>query len=78
MNQVLDRAVAAPLYKEVKRVLTQSLAPGEWHPGEALPSDAMLAQRYGVSIGTLRKAIDALVAEDQATRLAQLEQDDAA
>jgi GntR family transcriptional regulator len=63
MNQVLDRAVAAPLYKEVKRVLTHSLSQGEWRPGEALPSEAKLAQRYGVSIGTLRKAIDELVAE---------------
>ena len=68
MNQVLDRGVAAPLYKEVKRVLTQSLAQGEWRPGEALPSEARLAQRYGVSIGTLRKAIDELVAEGVVVR----------
>jgi GntR family transcriptional regulator len=68
MNQVLDRGVAAPLYKEVKRVLTQSLAQGEWRPGEPLPSEARLAQRYGVSIGTLRKAIDELVAEGVVVR----------
>jgi GntR family transcriptional regulator len=68
MNQALDRGVAAPLYKEVKRVLTQSLAQGEWRPGEALPSEAKLAQRYGVSIGTLRKAIDELVAEGVVVR----------
>jgi GntR family transcriptional regulator len=68
MNQVLDRGVAAPLYKEVKRVLTHSLARGEWQPGEALPSEARLAQRYGVSIGTLRKAIDELVAEGVVVR----------
>jgi GntR family transcriptional regulator len=68
MNQVLDRGVAAPLYKEAKRVLTQSLAQGEWRPGEALPSETRLAQRYGVSIGTLRKAIDELVAEGVVVR----------
>ena len=68
MNQVLDRGVASPLYKEVKRVLTQSLAEGEWRPGQALPSEARLAQRYGVSIGTLRKAIDELVAEGVVVR----------
>jgi GntR family transcriptional regulator len=68
MNQVLDRGVAAPLYKELKRVLTQSLAQGEWRPGEALPSETRLAQRYGVSIGTLRKAIDELVAEGVVVR----------
>lgn len=68
MNQVLDRAVAVPLYKEVKRVLTHSLAQGEWQPGAPLPSEAKLAQRYGVSIGTLRKAIDELVAEGVVVR----------
>ena len=44
-----------PLYKEVKRLLTQSLAEGEWPPGVALPSEARLGERYRVSIGTLRK-----------------------
>jgi GntR family transcriptional regulator len=52
-----------PLYKEVKRLLTQSLAAGEWQAGVALPSETRLAERYRVSIGTVRKAIDELVAE---------------
>ncbi len=52
-----------PLYKEVKRLLTQSLAAGEWQGGVALPSETRLAERYRVSIGTVRKAIDELVAE---------------
>jgi len=52
-----------PLYKEVKDLLTQSLAAGEWQPGVALPSETRLAERYRVSIGTVRKAIDELVAE---------------
>jgi GntR family transcriptional regulator len=53
----------APLYKEVKRLLTQSLQAHEWRPGEALPSEARLAERFRVSIGTIRKAVDELVAE---------------
>jgi GntR family transcriptional regulator len=52
-----------PLYKEVKHLLTQSLVEGEWQPGVALPSEAGLGERYRVSIGTVRKAIDELVAE---------------
>ena len=52
-----------PLYKEVKRLLTQSLAEGEWQPGVALPSETRLGERFRVSIGTVRKAIDDLVAE---------------
>jgi GntR family transcriptional regulator len=53
----------APLYQEVRSLLTQGLAQGEWKPGEALPSESRLAQRFHVSIGTIRRAIDELVAE---------------
>jgi GntR family transcriptional regulator len=52
-----------PLYKEVKIRLTRDLAGGEWKAGEAIPSESKLAERFNVSIGTIRKAIDELVAE---------------
>lgn len=52
-----------PLYKEVKIRITRSLAAGEWQPGAALPSESRLAAQFNVSIGTVRKAIDELVAE---------------
>jgi GntR family transcriptional regulator len=52
-----------PLYKGVKLRLTQGLMAGEWRPGQALPSESRLAERFGVSLGTVRKAIDELVAE---------------
>ena len=52
-----------PLYKEVKARLTRGLAAGDWKPGEAIPSETRLAERFAVSIGTIRKAIDELVAE---------------
>src|ERR687892_1956747 len=54
---------SSPLYKEVKARLTRGLAAGEWKPGEAIPSETRLAERFNVSIGTIRKAIDELVAE---------------
>lgn len=73
MNQAIEPGVTAgggfqPLYREVKRLLTQSLIEGEWPAGAALPSETRLAERYNVSIGTLRKAIDELVAERVVTR----------
>jgi len=58
----------APLYKEVKQSLTLGLAGGEWRPGEALPSETALARRFRVSIGTVRKAVDELVAERAVVR----------
>lgn len=52
-----------PLYKEVKIRITRSLVAGEWKPGAAIPSESRLAQQFNVSVGTIRKAIDELVAE---------------
>jgi len=46
-----------PLYKEVKQKLTRSLIDGEWRPGEMLPSEPRLAERYGVGISTVRAAV---------------------
>lgn len=63
-----DSSGFQPLYKEVKRLITQSLIEGEWPAGAALPSETRLSERYNVSIGTLRKAIDDLVAERIITR----------
>jgi GntR family transcriptional regulator len=52
-----------PLYKEVKIRITRGLAAGDWKPGAAIPSETRLAEQFDVSIGTVRKAIDELVAE---------------
>ena len=53
-----------PLYDQIKILLTESLIAGEWKPGDAIPSEFELAARYRVSQGTVRKAIDALAAEN--------------
>jgi GntR family transcriptional regulator len=57
-----------PIFKEVKRRMLAALAAGEWKPGEAIPAEPRLAERFGISIGTLRKAIDELVAENVLVR----------
>ncbi len=48
----------SPLYRQIKALITKGLQAGEWKPGEAIPSEGDLARRYGVSQGTVRKAID--------------------
>jgi len=53
-----------PLYEQIKVLLTNSLVAGEWKPGEAIPSEQQLAERFRVSQGTVRKAIDALAHEN--------------
>lgn len=56
-------SIGGVLYKDVKHAILGALAEGEWKPGEVIPSERKLIERFGVSIGTLRKAIDELVAE---------------
>jgi len=54
----------SPLYQQIKILMLQSLQAGEWKPGEAIPSELELAARFRVSQGTMRKAIDALAADN--------------
>jgi GntR family transcriptional regulator len=53
----------ALLYKEVRRKIIDSIHHGEWKPGEVIPSEKRLCERYGVSMGTIRKAVDELSGE---------------
>ncbi len=53
----------SPLYEQVRLRLIEGISAGRWRPGEALPSEAALAASHGVAIGTIRKAVDSLVAE---------------
>ena len=46
----------------------QGLQSGDWKPGDLIPSEIELAQRYKVSQGTVRKAIDELAAENLLVR----------
>ncbi len=52
-----------PLYRQARRELQRVVEAGRYGPGDALPSEAVIARALGVSIGTLRKAVDELVHE---------------
>jgi GntR family transcriptional regulator len=53
-----------PLYKQVYDRLIGRIADGYWKPAAALPSEFALADELGVSQGTVRKALNQLVAEN--------------
>lgn len=61
---VAGAALDTPLYKEVKRLLTETVSAGEWKPGSAIPAEWKLAERFKVAVGTVRKAVDELVSEN--------------
>ncbi|MEN3069193.1 GntR family transcriptional regulator [Uliginosibacterium sediminicola] len=54
----------SPLYQQIKSLILRALEAGEWAPGQTIPSEQELAVRFGVSQGTVRKAIDELAAEN--------------
>jgi len=59
----LEKLDAQPLYTRVKRALAERILSGIWAPGRLLPNEFQLAEEFGVSQGTVRKALDALAAE---------------
>ncbi|MET0935252.1 MAG: GntR family transcriptional regulator [Luteibacter sp.] len=58
----------SPLYLQIKSLITKGLQAGEWKPGEAIPSEGELARRFGVSQGTVRKAVDEMAADNLLVR----------
>ena len=61
-------ASGGPVYRDIARALTRRLSQGAWKPGEAIPSETQLKTEFGVAIGTIRKAVDELVAQNMLVR----------
>jgi len=59
---------AGPLYARVKAIVLARITGGDWPPGTALPAEMELAREFGVSQGTVRKALDALAGEQVLVR----------
>jgi GntR family transcriptional regulator len=57
---VLAPDVVSPLYHQIKETITRQIFSGRWRPGHELPSEADLCAHFGVSRGTLRRALDDL------------------
>lgn len=52
-----------PRYQRLRDEMVALIAARHWRPGEAIPTEQALAGSYGVAVGTVRKAVDLLVAE---------------
>ncbi|MFI5015013.1 MAG: GntR family transcriptional regulator [Hyphomicrobiales bacterium] len=57
-----------PLYEHVKRQLAEAILIGKWPPGEVLPNEVALASRFGVAVGTVRRALAEMTAEGMLAR----------
>ena len=65
----IDRGSYEPAYAQLAGILRHSMATGILRPGDQLPSEAQLCERYGVSPMTVRRAINMLV--DQGVVIAE-------
>jgi GntR family transcriptional regulator len=52
-----------PLYEIVRGGIVERLRTGVWAAGDRLPPEPELARLFGVGIGTIRRAVEQLVAE---------------
>ncbi len=57
----IDRDSYEPAYAQLVRILLGQIAAGAFRPGDRLPSEAQLCERYGVSPMTVRRVINILV-----------------
>ena len=57
-----------PLYARVHAELIERIRSGEWKPGQLIPNEFQIADEFGVSQGTARKAIGALAGENLVVR----------
>ncbi|MBI5565063.1 MAG: GntR family transcriptional regulator [Chloroflexi bacterium] len=57
----IDKQSHEPAYLQLANLLRQNVATGALRPGDQLPSESQLCDRYGVSPMTVRRAINLLV-----------------
>ena len=57
-----------PLHHQVYLDLRAALDNGEWRPGDLLPPERQLAERYGCSLITVRRALTELTRENRIQR----------
>lgn len=68
VSEQLIQSFGAPLYEQVHRAIRNRIQSGEWATREPLPGEAMLSRELGVSVGTIRKAMDQLIKENIVVR----------
>ena len=59
----VGRFSTRPLYLQVKDMLVQRIIGGTWKPGAAIPNEIELSRELGISVGTVRKALDEMEGE---------------
>lgn len=56
-----EEASTGPIHAQVRAELLRRVQAGEWPPGQCIPGEVDLAAELGVSVGTVRRALEDLV-----------------
>jgi GntR family transcriptional regulator len=64
----VDEIKAVPLYEQVKRYISELILLGTWEANMKLPGENEMARRFGVAVGTVRRALADLTAEGMLSR----------
>jgi GntR family transcriptional regulator len=68
MFQPIDKDIPIPLYYQIRQQIKYDIQSGVLKPGDQLPTEAELQEKYGVSRNTVRQAISGLVYEGLVVR----------
>ncbi len=68
MERIASQGSSRSLHQQVTEDLLARIQGNEFHPGDAIPTEAELCQEYGVSRITVRRAVSELVARRLVTR----------
>ena len=64
----IRRESPVPLYYQLKQLLAERIASGEWQSGDMLPTEEQLQEQYGLSRTTVRQALKELEIEGLISR----------
>ncbi len=60
---MIDKNHPLPIYVQLKELLREKIAAGEWKPGDMLPSEREMSEQYHISRMTVRQALSELAYE---------------
>ena len=59
-DSIQPKPQTMPLYEQIKSLIIKQMVDRRWQAGERLPNEFQLGEEFGVSQGTVRKALDAM------------------
>ena len=63
MTQLIDIQNDKPLYLQLVDAIKARISQNFWHLGMMIPSENVLSKEFGISVGTVKKALSVLVQE---------------